>query len=91
MISRYEALRHSGPRPIFLFALFAVLMLLAGSASAQTAPVCTLDISAAVAVLFQVPADTNLLGQAFGLGFTVPISAYLVAYFVGLFVSMFDH
>lgn len=48
-----------------------------------------LDISDAVALLLQAPPETAL-GQAFLLGFTVPVSAYLVAYLVGLLVSMFD-
>lgn len=78
---------------LFLGSVIPVCLLLsawfAPAAHAQTAPVCTLDISDAVAVLLTVPADTAL-GEAFGLGFTVPISAYLCAYLVGQLVAMFN-
>lgn len=79
-----------GQRLLILAAGLLGVFLLLPEAQAQTATSCSLDISDAVAVLLTVPADTAL-GEAFGLGFTVPISAYLVAYLVGLFVSMFDH
>lgn len=51
--------------------------------------ICTLDITDALAMLFNVPGQ-EVLGQWFKLGFTVPISAYIVAYGVGVLVSMFD-
>lgn len=50
---------------------------------------CSLDISDALALLFNAP-SSEVLGQWFKLGFTVPISAYIVAYGVGILVSMFD-
>lgn len=87
---RFQELRRTAPRPIFVFLLCFVLMLAAGTASAQTTPpACTLDISDAVGVLLQMPAE-SVLAEAFALGFTMPMTAYLVAYLVGVLVSMFN-
>lgn len=52
-------------------------------------PVCTLDISAAVAQLFGMPSQ-EVLAQAFGIGLFTPLTGYLVAYFVGLFVNSWN-
>lgn len=46
----------------------------------------TLDISAAVALLFGVPAG-DLLAQAFAFAFLTPLGVYLVAYYVGILVN----
>lgn len=46
----------------------------------------TLDISAAVALLFGVPAG-DVLAQAFAFGLLTPLGVYLVAYYVGVLVN----
>lgn len=46
----------------------------------------TLDISAAVALLFGVPAG-DVLAQAFSFGLLTPLGVYLVAYYVGVLVN----
>lgn len=46
----------------------------------------TLDITAAVALLFGVPAP-ELLTQAFSFGLLTPLGFYLTAYCVGLLVN----
>jgi len=46
----------------------------------------TLDISAAVALLFGVPA-VELLAQAFSFAFLTPLGVYLTAYYVGVLVN----
>lgn len=77
-----------------LLSMLAVALLLAAHsfpAMAQTAPpVCSLDITDAMALMLQMPA-TEVMSQAFLLGFTMPMTAYLVAYLTGVIVSMFDN
>ena len=51
---------------------------------------CTLDASAFLQALFGMPA-TEVLAKAFGIGVTVPLTAYLVAYMCGLLVNMFKN
>jgi hypothetical protein len=46
----------------------------------------TLDIAAAVALLFGVPAG-DVLAQAFAFAFLTPLGVYLTAYYVGIFVN----
>lgn len=74
--------------PYLLPILLSVCGLMPTLAHAQTAA-CSLDLTDAVGLLFNVPPEA-VLGQAFQLGFTTPISAYLCAYLVGILVSMFD-
>lgn len=46
----------------------------------------TLDISAAVALLFGAPAG-DVLAQAFAFGLLTPLSVYFIAYCVGILVN----
>lgn len=46
----------------------------------------TLDISGAVALLFNAPAS-EVLAQAFVFGFSTPMICYLIAYCVGQIVN----
>lgn len=46
----------------------------------------TLDISAAVVLLFGVPAG-DVLAQAFAFGLLTPLGVYLIAYYVGILVN----
>lgn len=81
-----------GHRAVVVVAmLLGLIWLTLDSAHAQTntAPICTLDISAALEQIFAIPA-TEVMSQAFLLGFSMPMTAYLVAYIVGVIVSMFD-
>jgi len=45
-----------------------------------------LDISAAVELLFGVPAG-DVLAQAFAFGLLTPLGVYIVAYYVGILVN----
>lgn len=75
-----------------LLSILVVALLLAAQpfpALAQAATSCTLDVTDAMALMLQMPA-TEVMSQAFLLGFTMPMTAYLVAYLVGVIVSMFD-
>lgn len=70
----------------FLCVLFIFMV---SDAHAQQSVTCTLDASAALSMLFGMPAQ-EVLGQAFGIGLFTPLTGYFVAYFVGLFVNFWN-
>lgn len=49
-------------------------------------PTVTLDISAAVELLFGIPAPT-LLAQAFSFGLITPLTCYFIAFHVGVLIN----
>lgn len=66
---------------------FFLLLLMPVVARAQTA--CNLNIDAAVAQLFGVPA-AEVIAQAFALAFVTPATVYLAAYLVGCLVNFWN-
>lgn len=63
MNSRFDDLRRTAPRPIFIFLLCFVLMLAAGTANAQEAPFTAADLA-----VLGIDAPTVLYVWSWGFG-----------------------